>query len=423
MSIQVVDRRGNDKGKSSENRQRLLKRIDSQIKRVLPDIIKQTNVKDILSSGKKEIKIPVKGISEPQFHYNHQSGNKKYVKPGNKQFSQGDTIEKPPSGDGKGTGGQQGSNDPSVSEDEFTISISRDEFLDYFFNELELPDLVKKHLNTLVDFKQKRAGFSSNGNPSRLNIVRSYKNALSRRMAAAIFFDKEIKKVEEKLTNPLLSIEERDQLIKELDRLQKMKLTVSFMEETDLQYNNFTTFAVPITSAVMFCIMDVSGSMGEKEKELARRFFMLLYIFLTKQYERIDVVFIRHHTEAKEVSEEEFFNSKESGGTVVFPALDLMNKIILERYNLNWNIYAAQASDGDVWDKSDAQECGSLLEKDILNKLQYMVYIEVLRNKQSDLWETYETLKKSKKNFEIGRINEVADIWKVFQDFFKKKTS
>ncbi len=421
MSINIVDRRKNSKGKSSENRQRLLKRIEGQIKKALPDIVKNTNVKD-LTSGNGSIKVPVKGIGEPQFHYDKDSGEKKNVHPGNKEYTEGDIIKKPDGGQGGG-GGQKGSKDAQASEDDFTVSISREEFLDYFFSDLELPELVKKHLNSIVDWKQKRAGYSNYGNPSRLNITKSYKNSMARRMAVGMFFDKKIKDLEEKLKDPALKDDEREAIAKEIDRLKKMRLGVNFMEEVDLQYNNFEKYPVPVTSAVMFCIMDVSGSMGEKEKDIAKRFFMLLYMFLTKQYERIEIVFIRHTTEAKEVTEEEFFNSRESGGTVVVTALELMGKIIKQRYSKDWNIYAAQASDGDVWGKSDAQDCAKIMDADILNAVQYMIYIEICRKQEGDLWQSYKQVADKRRNFEIGKINEVGEIWTVFQDFFKKKTA
>jgi len=420
MGINIVDRRNSPKGKSSENRQRLLKRIEGQIKKALPDVVKNTNVKD-LTSSKERVNIPVKGINEPQFSYDKDSGDKKWVHPGNKEYTPGDVIPRPKGG-GKGKGGQKGSNDPSVTEDDFTVSITREEFLDYFFADLELPDLIKQHLNSIVDFKQKRAGYSNFGNPSRLNITRSYKNSMARRMAIGMYFDKKIKEIEKKLEEDL-SEEIKADLLKELDKLKKMKLSVSFMEEVDLQYNNFEKVAVPTTSAVMFCIMDVSGSMGEMEKDIAKRFFMLLYMFLTKQYEKIEIVFIRHHTIAKEVSEDEFFNSRESGGTVVVTALELMAKIIKERYSNDWNIYAAQASDGDVWDLIDAIECYKILDGDILNSIQYMIYIEICRPSGGDLWNNYKKLSDKRENFEIGKINGVGQIWKVFQDFFKKKNS
>ena len=421
MSINIVDRRKNSKGKSSENRQRLLKRIEGQIKKALPDIVKNTNVKD-LTSGNGSIKVPVKGIGEPQFHYDKDSGEKKNVHPGNKEYTEGDIIKKPDGGQGGG-GGQKGSKDAQASEDDFTVSISREEFLDYFFSDLELPELVKKHLNSIVDWKQKRAGYSNYGNPSRLNITKSYKNSMARRMAVGMFFDKKIKDLEEKLKDPSLKDDEREAISKEIDKLKKMRLGVNFMEEVDLQYNNFEKYPVPVTSAVMFCIMDVSGSMGEKEKDIAKRFFMLLYMFLTKQYERIEIVFIRHTTDAKEVTEEEFFNSRESGGTVVVTALELMSKIIKQRYSKDWNIYAAQASDGDVWGKSDAQDCAKIMDADILNAVQYMIYIEICRKQEGDLWQSYKQVADKRRNFEIGKINEVGEIWTVFQDFFKKKTA
>lgn len=421
MSINIVDRRKNPKGKSSENRQRFLKRISGQIKKALPDIVKNTNVKDITSSSDK-VKIPVKGIKEPQFTYDRDSGDKKGVHPGNKEYVPGDKIKKPEQGGGQGNG-KQGSNDPSITEDEFTVSISREEFLDFFFQDLELPDMIKKHLDSIVDFKSRRSGFTNQGTPSRLNVVRSYKNSMARRMATTIFFDKKIKEIEEKLQDNNLSVEERSVLENDLNKFKKLKLSVSFMEEVDLQYNNFEKVAIPTTSAVMFCIMDISGSMGQKEKDISKRFFMLLYMFLTKQYERIEIVFIRHHTEAKEVNEEEFFNSRESGGTIVAPALELMRNIIKDRYSKNWNIYAAQASDGDVWNKSDADDCYKILDLDILNHIQYMIYIEVCRDNDGDLWSNYKLLSDKRKNFEIGKISEVSEIWTVFQDFFKKKTT
>ena len=419
MGINIVDKRNNPKGKSSPNRQKLLKRISHKIKKAIPDIIKNNNVKD-LTSSKKGVKIPVKGINEPQFSYNGKTGNKKRVHPGNKEYTPGDKIKKPVGG--KGDGGKKGSNDPTITEDDFTISISREEFLEYFFDDLELPDMVKKHLNSVVDFKQKRAGFTNAGTPNRLNVVRSYKNSMSRNMATTIFFDKKIKEIEDNLKNNTLSKSEVKVLEDEIERLKKMKMSINFMEEIDLQYNNYEKFPVPVTSAVMFCIMDVSGSMGEKEKDIAKRFFMLLYLFLTKQYERIEIVFIRHHTQAKEVNEDEFFNSRESGGTIVLPSLELMDKIIEERYSSDWNIYAAQASDGDVWDTSDAISCSNMLKDKLLSKIQYMVYIEIARSRYSDLWEAYQKVSESNNNFKSGKINDNSEIWDVFKDFFKKST-
>lgn len=420
MGTNIVDKRNNPKGKSSPNRQKLLKRIGHKIKKAMPNIIKNNNVKD-LTSSKKGVKIPIKGINEPQFSYDGKTGDKKHVHPGNKEYTPGDTIRKPLQGEGEG--GQKGSNDPTITEDDFTITISREEFLEYFFDDLELPDMVKKHLNSVVDFKQRRAGFTNAGSPNRLNVVKSYKNSMSRKMASGIFYDKKIQEIKDKLKDVNLDKNEIEELNKELKKFINMKNSINFMEDIDLQYNNYEQYPVPVTSAAMFCIMDVSGSMGEKEKDIAKRFFTLLYLFLTKQYERIELVFIRHHTQAKEVDENEFFNSRESGGTIVLPSLELMNKIIDDRYSSDWNIYAAQASDGDVWDMRDAIECGDILKNKLLSKIQYMVYIEVARERYSELWEQYDSISQTENNIKTGKIQNNSEIWEVFKDFFKKRTS
>lgn len=420
MSTNIVDRRKNPSGKSVPNRQKFLKRIEDQIKKAIPNIVDSNSI-DEITKGKGSIKIPVKGISEPEFGYDHNSGDKKYVHPGNKKYSEGDTIKKPQGGQGRG--GRQGSRDASVTEDEFTVSISRDEFLDFFFKDLELPDMVRKQLAKIVDFKQKRAGYTTVGNPSRLNIVKSYTKSLTRRLAMESYYDAEIKRIEDKLKDKSLSVEQISKLEEQLENFKRLKIAIPFMDDIDLRYNNFEKFPVPTTQAVMFCIMDVSGSMGQNEKDIAKRFFLLLYMFLMKEYEKIEIVYIRHHTEAKEVSEQEFFDSRESGGTEVLPALELMNKIINEKYNGGWNIYASQISDGDVWGKQDADDCAKFLESEILNKIQYMIYVEVCREGMGDLWMTYAGVKNRKNNFEMGKINKVNQIWQVFQDFFKKKVT
>ena len=147
---------------------------------------------------------------------------------------------------------------------------------------------------------------------------------------------------------------------------------------------------------------------------------MLLYMFLTKQYEKIELVFIRHHTSSKEVTEEEFFNSKESGGTVVLPAIKMVSDIIDKRYNSNWNIYLTQVSDGDVWDKSDAVDSRSEIVK-LLSKIQYAWYIEVSdrENNNSELMSSYKLIESN--NFNYGSIKKVEDIWPLFKDLFSKK--
>ena len=215
--------------------------------------------------------------------------------------------------------------------------------------------------------------------------------------------------------------EERVALELQIEKVRKQAETIPFFEDIDLRYNNFERVPVPVTSAVMFCIMDVSASMGYHEKDIAKRFFTLLYIFLTRQYKNVELVFIRHHTEAKEVDEEEFFNSRESGGTVVAPSLKLMDQIIRERYDQSWNVYCCQASDGDVWSREDALECKKLLQNTILPAIQYMAYIEInKKSRESDLWMAYKRISNDEV-FSIRHVYEAYEIWPVFQGLFKKR--
>jgi hypothetical protein len=136
--------------------------------------------------------------------------------------------------------------------------------------------------------------------------------------------------------------------------------------------------------------MDVSGSMDQATKDMAKRFYLLLYMFLKRHYERTEVVFIRHHTTAREVDEHDFFYSRETGGTVVSSALKLMKEIIDDRYSPDaWNIYAAQASDGDNWN-DDSPLCGKLLSESLLPLVQYYAYIEITQRSHQALWREYE---------------------------------
>ncbi|WP_266205146.1 YeaH/YhbH family protein [Pontibacter kalidii] len=413
----IIDRRKNDKGKSTGNRQKFLKRVEHQIKRAIPDIISQESIKDTKSGG--SVKVPVRGLEEPHFRHDPKTGKKYIVQPGNDRFSEGDRVPKPQSGEGSGRG--KGSNSPQVTEDEFTVVLSREEFLKYFFDDLALPNMVKKLMESTESFSFRRAGYTRDSVPSRLNIKTSYQQSLGRQLALKGVFDKKLKGLEEQLEKTKKK-EEREALELEMEKVRRQANTIPFFEDIDLRYNNFERVPIPVTSAVMFCIMDVSASMGQHEKDIAKRFFTLLYIFLTRQYKNVELVFIRHHTEAKEVSEEEFFNSRESGGTVVAPSLKLMDKIMRERYDESWNIYCCQASDGDVWSKQDALECKNLVLETILPNIQYMAYLEInSKERESDLWQAYKRISNDD-DFAIRHVYEPYEIWPVFQGLFRKRS-
>lgn len=414
----IVDRRKNTKGKSTGNRQRFLKRVEGQIKKALPDIISQESIQDSNTGGK--VKVPIKSIKEPAFSHDSATGNKQVVRPGNDRFSEGDKIPKPKGG-GQGGGRGKGSNSPEVTEDEFAVVLSREEFLKYFFEDLELPNMVQRFLENTESHENRRAGFVKYGVPSRLNIKTSYQQSLARQISLQGAYKNKLKKLEEQLANTTVPQDIED-LQKEIEKVKRLLKTIPFFEDVDLRYNHFEQIPLPTTSAAMFCIMDVSASMGYHEKDIAKRFFTLLYIFLTKQYLNVELIFIRHHTTAKEVDEYEFFNSKESGGTVVAPSLELMNKIIKERYNNgNWNIYCCQASDGDVWSDYDADECGTIMRTQILPAIQYMAYIEISNHsRDSSLWRVYRSLE-NESHFSMRKLYDVSQIWPVFRGLFKKE--
>ncbi len=196
-----------------------------------------------------------------------------------------------------------------------------------------------------------------------------------------------------------------------------------FIDTYDLRYNNRVKQEQPSSQAVMFCLMDVSGSMNQARKDLAKRFFILLYLFLRRNYEHIEVVFIRHHTIAKEVDEEEFFYSRETGGTVVSSALEMMYDIARERYpTASWNIYAAQASDGDNW-HTDSPLCQQLLTESIMPLVRYFAYVEITPDRHQSLWEAYQEVQAQCPHFAMRQIDGPSDIYPVFRDLFKRQAA
>ncbi|WP_115718092.1 YeaH/YhbH family protein [Gallaecimonas mangrovi] len=418
-----IDRRQNAKGKSTVNRNRFLRRYKSQIKKAVSDAITKRSVEDV-NSG-ESISIPSRDISEPIFHQG-KGGLRERVHPGNDQFIPGDRIARPPEG-GAGGAGQGDASDSGEGEDDFVFEISKDEYLDLLFEDLELPNLEKSQLAQLVEWENRRAGFVNQGMPSRINVVRSLKQSLARRMAMTAGRKRQLKALEAKLVeleqDPTATQEALKNLRDEIAALQAAIKKVPFIDTFDLRYNNFERVAIPSSRAVMFCLMDVSGSMDQATKDMAKRFYILLYLFLTRTYKHIDVVYIRHHTQAKEVDEHEFFYSQETGGTIVSSALNMMVEIMKKRYPPDqWNVYAAQASDGDNW-ADDSPTCSKVLAEQILPYVRYYSYIEITHRSHQTLWREYESLAQQYGNFAMQHIQEVGDIYPVFRELFSKQAA
>src|SRR5690349_10229722 len=385
--MNIVDRRPNPKGKSLSNRQRFLARARAEVKSAVQEALRKRKVADV-GHGEK-VAIPTRGIAEPNFHHSRRTGRTEYVVPGNKEYIRGDEIPRPTGGEGRG--GSQGSPDGS-GEDAFEFTLSKEEFLDMFFEDLELPDLVKKTLKETTATEPARAGYTVAGSPANLSVARTMRNSMARRISLKRPKSAEIEELEREIEEKEEegALETVAELKRQLEGVVRRSKLIPYIDPLDVRYKRFERVPRPNTRAVMFCLMDVSGSMTEAMKDLAKRFFMLLHVFLQRRYKTVEIVFIRHTSVAEEVDEETFFYSRETGGTVVSSALEQMLKVQRERYPTdNWNIYAAQASDGDNYG-ADSGRCVELLGGAVLPLCQYFAYIEVGEPggmaRESDLW-------------------------------------
>jgi len=421
---QIIDRRLAGKNKSIGNRERFLRRYKGQIKDAVRRAIDGRGIRD-LERG-EDVHIPKKDVSEPVFHHGS-GGQREMVHPGNQEYIAGDKIARPKGGQGGGGSGSGQASDSGEGEDDFVFSLSKEEFMQVFFEDLALPHLIRTQLAETPEWKSHRAGFTNDGTPNNLHVVRSMRGALGRRIALGMDKRRALHALEEELearqAEPAGT--DRDAAIADLlSRIELLRGRISaipFLDPIDLRFRSRVKVPVPTSKAVMFCVMDVSGSMDESRKELSKRFFILLYLFLTKHYEKIDIVFIRHHTQAQEVNEHDFFHATETGGTVVSSALVLMEEIIRARYPSDqWNIYGAQASDGDNW-HHDSGRCRELLEQKILPLCRYFAYVQVAEPEQN-LWEEYCRLAETAgPHFAMRKATAADQIYPIFRDLFKKE--
>jgi uncharacterized protein len=426
MLQHIIDRRLAGKNKSVGNRERFLRRYKDQIKEAVKRAIDGRGIRDIERG--EEIKIPKKDINQPVFHHG-QGGVREIVHPGNKEYIKGDRIERPQQGGGGGSGKGQAS-DSGEGEDDFTFALTKEEFMQVFFEDLALPHLIRTQLAETPEWKSHRAGFTSDGTPNNLHVVRSMRGAIGRRIAIGAEARRELRELEAELEALLeeapLGEAASGQRITDMKlRIEELRARIGripYLDPIDLRFRNRVRVPVPTSKAVMFCLMDVSGSMDEGRKDLAKRFFILLYLFLTRHYDKIDIVFIRHHTQAAEVDEQNFFHATETGGTVVSSALVLMEEIIRARYSPSeWNVYGAQASDGDNW-HHDSGRCRELLEQKLLPLCRYYAYVQVAEEEQN-LWTEYTQLLETQPHFAMRKATEASQIYPVFRDLFKKEGS
>jgi len=415
--MHIIDRRLNPGSKSLENRQRFLRRAKALVQGAVKKSSQERDIKDVLEGG--EVSIPLDGMHEPRFR--REGGTRDMVLPGNKKFVEGDIL--PRSGESRQKGSGAGEGD---GEDAFRFVLSRDEFVDLFLDDLELPDLAKRKLAQAESEGLRRAGYTTSGSPANLSVSRTVRLALARRVALKRPRPETIAELEAELAG--CDDARRSVLQAEIEALKAKLRRIPFIDPIDIRYRRFETVPKPVAQAVMFCLMDVSGSMSEHMKDLAKRFYMLLYVFLTRRYRHVEIVFIRHTDRAEEVDEDTFFHGPASGGTMVSSALEAMHEIVRSRFRpADWNIYAAQASDGDN-SNSDSAAVSQLLTEKILPVSQFFAYLEVGETggstfdmPDSSLWTLYQRLRADGAPLSMRKVSERSEIFPVFHDLFQRR--
>ncbi len=416
--MHIIDRRLNPNGKNLPNRQRFIRRARKIIREAVREASASRGIRDVDGAG--VVVIPGTGIDEPFFHLGN-DGYREPIFPGNKEFIQGDHLARPPGGGGGSGGSKAGQGE---SEDAFKIALSAEEFLEFFLEDLELPDLERRKLTQVEAEGLRRAGYASTGSPANLAIGRTMRNSLSRRIALKRPRNEEIAKIEEEIAEANARGDETEvlRLRNVIEGLQRRSRAIAYIDPIDIRYRRFEQNPKPMAQAVMFCLMDVSASMTEHMKDLAKRFYMLLFVFLNKRYKKVEIVFIRHTDEAKEVDEQTFFHGTESGGTRVSSVLHEMVKVAKARYSPEqWNIYVAQSSDGDN-DPRDNAEATGVLTGEILPMSQYFAYLEVNEpghgSSASSLWRAYEKL--NEPNLSQRSVTTREEIYPVFRELFSR---
>ena len=383
--------------RSARDRSRHKQKVKDSIRNNIADIIAEESI--IGASGNKIVKVPIKSIKEYRFIF---GDNTPQAAQGNGEGKPGDIVQQgnPEQGQGEGKGG----NEQGVDAIETEISI--EELVNLMFEDLELPDLVRKSLKQVTtEDGRKRKGLRKKGIRPRLNKLKSSKNRIRRKVAVS-------KRV-------------ADEGSEEKERFP--------FHQDDMRYFFISPTEKEVSNAVIFCIMDTSGSMGTVKKYLARSFYFLLYQFVKQKYANVEVVFVAHHTEAKEVSEHDFFHKVESGGTYISSGYLKTLEIIKERYHpTNWNIYAFHCSDGDnfysdndkaiaateelcnvcnlfgygeIKPKGSAYYSGTMLE--VFKKVNRENFVSVVIEGKDDLWDAFKKLLNcdTEKRFE----NEISE--------------
>lgn len=358
--------------KGYQDQSRHQEKVRDAVKQNLPDLISEENI--IMSSGKHIVKIPIRSLDEYRFRYNFQKS--KHVGQGDGDSQVGDVLGTDAD---EGAKGQDGSAGDQAGVDYYETEISLDELETMLFEELELPHLQEKDKqqmeSTDIRFNDiRKKGIMSNIDKKRTILENLKRNARD--------------------GNP----------------------EIEGISPDDLRFKTWEEIIQPHSNALIIAMMDTSGSMGTFEKYIARSFFFWMTRFLRKKYDQVEILFIAHHTEAKEVTEDEFFHKGESGGTICSSAYQKALEIIDQRYPpASYNIYPFHFSDGDNL-TSDNEKCVRLIEQ-LLMRCNMFGYGEVNQyNRTSTLMSAYRHI--TNPQFYHSIIREKKEVYKALKNFF-----
>lgn len=442
--MKIIDRRTKSRDRSSENRQRFIRRVKGAIREQLDALINSRNIKDLDADG-TQVYVNGSTVEEPSIVYGEMP--KVVVTSGNNKYVEGDIIDKHRSGGGgRGNGAGRGHGD-------LEIDLTKHELLDIFFEDLALPNLRDSDIARIKDVERENTGFQISGSPNRLSLLRSYRHSLMRRKQLSAPYKRYLLELEQlavaadlepptsfdqlpstisltskkapgkfpaSIEKPSSAAELREIVAELINKVRAKLASFPIFEKLDLRYKTSVARTKFSKNATMVMIIDSSGSMGMREKTMARKFFWLLYRFLKLEYEEVNLIFVMHDDEAMIVSEEEFFEQSIGGGTTVSSALVLTKEMLRRELANDKNVYVAQVSDGDN-DPGDNETCEELLRDDILPRVNYFAYIQVLRARGSGyggLWDSYNKVSKVNPKLQAKAVYEDRDIFAVFKELF-----
>jgi uncharacterized sporulation protein YeaH/YhbH (DUF444 family) len=418
--LQLIDRRPNSRGKSDVNRARFLRRYKTQIQGAVKKMIGERSLTDMEKGG--EVRVPRKDISEPSFNFGR-GGDREFVLPGNREYAAGDRI--PRTERRRRTGSRHRRRRWRRRGRVRVLAVARRVHAD-LLRRSRAAQSGAHRARQGEKYTSVRSGYAKSGTPANLAVIRTLSQSLARRIALGGGPHPRDAggrgPVHHRAGRGPLGAGRRS--VRRARPAAATRGGLPFIDEPDLRYRNRVLRPEPVSRAAMFCLMDVSASMDEDKKDLAKRFFTLLYLFLTRKYTEVELVFIRHTDDAEEVDENTFFHDTRTGGTVVLSALELADTIRRERYANGWNVYAAQASDGDAFGADPARSARFLREK-LLPATRYYTYLELCASSESEhsstLWSEYGRVAEATPNFAMKRASDRSEIYPVFREMFRKE--